>query len=385
MPGGTMRFIILGLLGFFLSISDADALLLKKTLGVGEVEIKLAPGTQATLSGNGTEASVIVLGLKVKLVVAAKVPCEELAERLRSSHQDDNVNSGILPYTECFIYSKNDDGSGNDTSTYLYYAIPDCDCRLLAILHYNSNKSGQLIRDKRDEILKTFYQGDPSEEEAGEDVAETDELDDADDFRTCAEKVRDGYKLKDGEIDYCGLEAETSKPPGEPRQAPNTLTFTVKNSTGTTVEYGFWIAGTHRGWPGGNQVYYFHDGEEKRHYFSCKLRERICFGAWQRNNPQSYWGAGFRAEKSCNGACCYACESPPVSWELTGSAPPAVSQNRSGGGGGGGDLGNILGDVITGFGAGVAIGRSLDSGGGGGYSPAPAPRAPAQRPSSISR
>ncbi|MFQ5564891.1 MAG: hypothetical protein ACE5EU_00805 [Paracoccaceae bacterium] len=59
-------------------------------------------------------------------------------------------------------------------------------------------------------------------------------------------------------------------------------------------------------WPGGGDVYVIKDWDTHRYSLSCNYGETICFGAWVRNDSNTYWGAGYDGVEACD-ACCAVC------------------------------------------------------------------------------
>lgn len=85
------------------------------------------------------------------------------------------------------------------------------------------------------------------------------------------------------------------------------VTFVMKNSHPNALEVELYSQDRKHVWPGGNQVYYFDDGETKNIPLSCKSGETICYGAWVSGDKGTYWGVGPDNKESCTD-CCYTCE-----------------------------------------------------------------------------
>ena len=66
-------------------------------------------------------------------------------------------------------------------------------------------------------------------------------------------------------------------------------------------------------WPGNGDAYVLDDWDVHSFPLSCRSGEKICYGAWVRNESNSYWGAGYDGIEACDD-CCYYCEggSTPV-------------------------------------------------------------------------
>jgi len=60
-------------------------------------------------------------------------------------------------------------------------------------------------------------------------------------------------------------------------------------------------------WPGDDQVYVIDDYDVHDYPLECQPGEKICYGAWVRNDSSSYWGAGYDGVQACEN-CCYTCD-----------------------------------------------------------------------------
>ena len=59
-------------------------------------------------------------------------------------------------------------------------------------------------------------------------------------------------------------------------------------------------------WPGDGDVYVIEDWDTHTYSLTCNDGEKICFGAWVRNDSSTYWGAGMDGTEACD-TCCAVC------------------------------------------------------------------------------
>ncbi|KAB2877029.1 MAG: hypothetical protein F9K43_00385 [Bauldia sp.] len=71
-------------------------------------------------------------------------------------------------------------------------------------------------------------------------------------------------------------------------------------------------------WPGNDEVYVIRDYEQHDYSLACRSGEKICYGAWVRNNTSSYWGSGYNGAEACD-SCCFRCD---------GGDTPVIVLNR---------------------------------------------------------
>ena len=72
--------------------------------------------------------------------------------------------------------------------------------------------------------------------------------------------------------------------------AADTLSVTINNYYGETIQVEFYSQWYNRAWPGGDQAY---DIESSREFqLACEPGEEIAFGAWVKYDPDVYWGVG---------------------------------------------------------------------------------------------
>ncbi len=108
------------------------------------------------------------------------------------------------------------------------------------------------------------------------------------------------------------------------------VSFNVKNLTGMTVVMGFYSQ-TRPGlaWPGLNQGYNLEPGESRAQSLNCRFNEKVCYGAWYRDNPAgSYWGAGFNGANGCT-SCCFTCGQTGVQVTFQDAANPQIAAAES--------------------------------------------------------
>ncbi len=56
-------------------------------------------------------------------------------------------------------------------------------------------------------------------------------------------------------------------------------------------------------WPGNNRVWTLDDYDTHGISISCQYNEKICYGAWSRGDPDTYWGAGPDGQYACEDCC----------------------------------------------------------------------------------
>jgi hypothetical protein len=108
------------------------------------------------------------------------------------------------------------------------------------------------------------------------------------------------------------------------------VSFNVKNLTGKTVVTAFYSQ-TRPGlaWPGLNQGYNFEPNDSRVQSLNCKFNEKVCYGAWYRDNPAgTYWGAGFNGANSC-ASCCITCGQTGLQVTFQDSANPQIAATES--------------------------------------------------------
>lgn len=86
-----------------------------------------------------------------------------------------------------------------------------------------------------------------------------------------------------------------------------TLTWNVVSEHPNTVQLEFNAIDTGGSWPGDGEVYVIDDDEEHSYTLQCEAGERICYGAWVKGDPDSYWGIGPDGKEACDD-CCFSCD-----------------------------------------------------------------------------
>ena len=61
-----------------------------------------------------------------------------------------------------------------------------------------------------------------------------------------------------------------------------------------------------RAWPGGDESYVLDDSDRRLMRLSCEQGEKICFGAFTKNQSGPYWGVGRYGDEGCE-KCCRTC------------------------------------------------------------------------------
>jgi hypothetical protein len=87
-------------------------------------------------------------------------------------------------------------------------------------------------------------------------------------------------------------------------RAVRVVTFVITNRASYTQQLKFFSQ--RNVWPGSDRAYVLNTRAPTPFRLSCEPGERICYGAFYRNNSTS-WGAGQYGEKSC-ASCCLVCQ-----------------------------------------------------------------------------
>ena len=93
------------------------------------------------------------------------------------------------------------------------------------------------------------------------------------------------------------------------------ITWNVKSLYRYKVQIEFYSQDRKHAWPGGNRAYNLNDYDVHSYTLNCSSGEKICYGAWDKNNPKTYWGVGMNDRHSCEG-CCYTCDGDSYSIRL---------------------------------------------------------------------
>jgi hypothetical protein len=92
------------------------------------------------------------------------------------------------------------------------------------------------------------------------------------------------------------------------------IVFRFRNRSGSSIGVAFYSETRRWCWPACDRHYPIHNGEEKTYHLNCQLNERICWGAWNLSDSDTYWGAGMGNSERCQ-RCCYVCNGRPTPWE----------------------------------------------------------------------
>lgn len=85
------------------------------------------------------------------------------------------------------------------------------------------------------------------------------------------------------------------------------MTWPITNHTGYELDVRLYSPDHNWEWPGGTRVWALAPGRTIRPTFTCRMGERVCFGAWPRYGRSSlYWGVGRSSRNPCTN-CCYYC------------------------------------------------------------------------------
>jgi len=84
------------------------------------------------------------------------------------------------------------------------------------------------------------------------------------------------------------------------------FTWLVKSKYPYKVSVAFYSRHRKYSWPGGTKVWVISDSATHEYTLSCRLGEKVCFGAWVRGNKRRWWGVGYRGKRGCR-KCCYTC------------------------------------------------------------------------------
>ena len=84
------------------------------------------------------------------------------------------------------------------------------------------------------------------------------------------------------------------------------LVWRFKSEHQHQVSLEFYSQDRNHVWPGGGDVYVLKDSDTHTFSLNCNYGEKICFGAWVRNDSSSYWGAGYDGADACE-SCCFSC------------------------------------------------------------------------------
>jgi hypothetical protein len=93
----------------------------------------------------------------------------------------------------------------------------------------------------------------------------------------------------------------------QPSLAANQIKWRFMNSTGYLLQVQVYAPARHWVWPNATTAWYMANGSSGYAIINCKRGEKVCFGAWTTENPNIYWGVGYKAQHSCPN-CCWICK-----------------------------------------------------------------------------
>jgi hypothetical protein len=106
------------------------------------------------------------------------------------------------------------------------------------------------------------------------------------------------------------LEKLLHRKPGENDQSK--VTFHVRSDYRYIVEVEFYSQDRNWIWPGNGQTYNVDDYKTHSYSLTCRVGEKICYGAWGKGGDTKYWGVGRNGERGCTN-CCTWCDGGAVS------------------------------------------------------------------------
>lgn len=87
----------------------------------------------------------------------------------------------------------------------------------------------------------------------------------------------------------------------------NEIAWFFQNNYGRKIEYKLYSMRRQWTWPGGNGVFVLPANRDTyKTKIQCQRGERVCYGAWQANNRNVFWGVGYNARYNCRD-CCFTC------------------------------------------------------------------------------
>ncbi len=87
--------------------------------------------------------------------------------------------------------------------------------------------------------------------------------------------------------------------------------FNIRNLYPNKVQISFFSQDRDHSWPGGDRSYNLHDSKFHQFKLTCDRGEKICYGAWDSGDDDTYWGTGPDNDESCDN-CCLVCGSGQV-------------------------------------------------------------------------
>ena len=84
------------------------------------------------------------------------------------------------------------------------------------------------------------------------------------------------------------------------------LVWRIKSEHPNQVSVEFYSQDRNHVWPGGGEVHIIKDWDTHTYSLTCDDGEKICYGAWVRNDSSTYWCAGNDGGQACDN-CCAVC------------------------------------------------------------------------------
>ncbi len=87
----------------------------------------------------------------------------------------------------------------------------------------------------------------------------------------------------------------------------DSLTVRMESEHENSVAVMFYSTSRDHIWPDNKDVFLIDDDGVHTYPLQCQAGEQICYGAWVRGGPKSFWGVGPDNKQSCDD-CCFQCE-----------------------------------------------------------------------------
>ena len=105
--------------------------------------------------------------------------------------------------------------------------------------------------------------------------------------------------------------AALASPPAD----AETLTWIVRTTRDEPIQIAFYSQKRHQAWPGFSTAYVISNQRFHKGTLACDYMEKICYGAWLKNNPKIYWGVGLGNRQKCSD-CCAFCDGSVVERQI---------------------------------------------------------------------
>lgn len=126
-------------------------------------------------------------------------------------------------------------------------------------------------------------------------------------YLTCDEKRARGYTVGENEVNYCNL--PYAEDPGR-----NLLKVIIHNQDYFQASLRLDSQDRSSWWPGPRQAWAVGPGQTFETTLSCNPGEKICYGGWRSENPDSFWARGPNMAACEN--CCALCGSGTAEWTM---------------------------------------------------------------------